>query len=80
MLKITIKYFAALAEYAGTTQEEREITHNSIEQLYQELKTQYKFAYNFADVRVAINTSYVDANTEIKDHDVVVFITPVAGG
>ena len=79
-MNIMVKYFAALAECAGKTQEERQISHRSIEQLYAELQQQYQFPYPFDRVRVAVNTSYVCEDRPLEENDTVVFITPVAGG
>ncbi len=79
-MNITVKYFAALAECAGKTWEQRELTHSSIEELYAQLQREYHFPHPFAKVRVAVNTSYVNADHPLKENDTVVFITPVAGG
>lgn len=79
-MKITIKYFAALSECAGKTQEMRELSDTSVKNLYKSLQKEYHFKHDFTEVRVAINQSYVDESVKLSDGDEVVFITPVAGG
>ncbi|MEM9424047.1 MAG: MoaD/ThiS family protein [Spirochaetota bacterium] len=79
-MQITVKYFAALAEHAGKSEEQIQGEALAIEPLYQELKQRYQFPLEFSEVRAAVNTRYVQPDTPLAEGDVLVFISPVAGG
>ncbi len=79
-MKIQIKYFAALREQSGKSDEIIETEANSPEEIYSDLKKKYGFTLDTNELRVAINDNYENFNYQLKDHDTLVFIPPVAGG
>lgn len=80
MPQITIKYFAALREQAGRSEEQRQSESTSAADLYQELAQSYGLTLTLKDLKVAINNCYQPLDTPLKNGDTVVFIPPVAGG
>ena len=79
-MKIQIKYFAALREQAGKSEEIVETSFNNPEFIYELLKMKYNFSFEVSDLQVAVNDSYENFDFELKDMDTLVFIPPVAGG
>jgi len=79
-MKIQIKYFAALREQSGKSDEIIETEANSPEEIYSDLKKKYGFTLDTNELQVAINDNYENFNYQLKDHDTLVFIPPVAGG
>lgn len=77
---VSIKYFAALREQAGRSDEQRVTGAVSALDLYQELCQDYAFSLAEKQLKVAINNAYQPLSTELKSGDSVVFIPPVAGG
>jgi len=79
-MKIQIKYFAALREQAGKSEEIIDTLADNPKGVYQELKDKYNFSLQISELQVAINDNYEDFNYELKESDTIVFIPPVAGG
>ena len=79
-MKVTVHYFAALREAAGTRSEERVTSAETARALYEELKEAYAFPLGFDQVRVAVGTAYADADTRLSEGLELTFIPPVAGG
>jgi len=77
---LTIKYFAALREQAGRSEEQRQTEVGSAAELYTELAQAYDLKLALQDLKVAINNSYQPLETELQNGDTVVFIPPVSGG
>jgi len=77
---ISIKYYAALREQAGRSEEQRSTSAGSALALYQELAQDYGFSLLEKQLKVAINSAYQPLSTELKSGDTIVFIPPVAGG
>ncbi|MEN9264681.1 MAG: MoaD/ThiS family protein [Thermostichales cyanobacterium BF4_bins_65] len=77
---IYLRYFAQLREQSQHEQEERVTTAQTYGELYQELKTQYRFTLDLTHVKVAANDMFVPLDQPIQAGDKVVFIPPVAGG
>lgn len=81
MIKITLLYFAALAEKAQCEYEILEIhEQTTLNELFLTLKAHYGFEQAASDVRVAINDEFCDWQTPIQSQDTIAFIPPVAGG
>ncbi|WP_290001864.1 MoaD/ThiS family protein [Moraxella atlantae] len=78
--RLTLLYFASLAECAGKDEEVIEFAGNDPTELYQQLNQRY--AFDLAQHRLAIAINHVIANwhTPLQDGDIVAFIPPVAGG
>ncbi|BCX12256.1 MAG: molybdopterin synthase sulfur carrier subunit [Thermosynechococcus sp.] len=77
---IYLRYFAQLREQSEREQEERVTTAQTYGELYQELKTQYGFTLDLAQIKVAANDMFVALDQPLRPGDEVVFIPPVAGG
>lgn len=81
MGKVRVKYFASLRETAGRDEEFVELEKGETGgALYVRLKSQYGFPLQGNMVRLAVNETFVPAETILRDTDEVVFIPPVAGG
>ena len=78
--QITIEYFAALKEQRGVTSETHATSALNARQLYQELVADHALGLKAESVKVAINDEFVSWDTELKDKDRVVFLSPFAGG
>lgn len=79
-MKIHIRYFAQLREWAGKEFETRETSAAFPSALYQELAEQYQFHVHTSDLRAAVNNEFVDMDVRLQDGDEIAFIPPVAGG
>jgi molybdopterin converting factor small subunit len=77
---VTVRYFAALRESAGTGEEQVWTSAANLEQLYEELRTKYAFRLGANQIMASRNLSIVDLSTEVADGDQLVFLPPVAGG
>lgn len=80
MPEITIKYFAALREQAGRSEERRQTAVASAAELYRELQAEYGLSLDMQHLKVAINNQYCSLEQPLQSGDTVVFIPPVAGG
>lgn len=78
-MKLTIKYFGMLAEFAEKTQEVLEVTPGTS---VQELKEQQIKKYQIPDpeaVQLAVNQN-LDDEVQLNEGDEVAFLPPFAGG
>jgi molybdopterin synthase sulfur carrier subunit len=80
MATIHVQYFAILREQRGVSQETLTTPAPTAGALYDELRGRHKFTLPGDRIRAAVNDSFVDASTALRDGDRVVFIPPVAGG
>ena len=79
-MKITVKYFATLAESAGCEQEQHIVDSCTAEELYKKCAQSHAFTLSQEHIKVAINHEYAHFSDMLSDGDVVVFIPPVSGG
>ena len=80
-MRITVLYFASLADKAQQGQQQLDLADNlSLSELYARLKQQHGFELDTAKVRVAINDEFASWDDAINDGDTIAFIPPVAGG
>lgn len=80
-MRITVLYFASLADKAQQGQQQLDLADNlSLSELYAQLKQQHGFELDTSKVRVAINDEFVSWDDAINDGDTIAFIPPVAGG
>lgn len=79
-LSITIRYFAALREARGLSEETVKINTRTPRTLYKTLQEQHSFTLSDKDIKVVVNDQFQDWNISLHDGDRVVFIPPVAGG
>lgn len=80
MTTVNIEYYALFREQSGKNKETFTTQAGTVDQLYEELKQQYGFSLNAAQLRVALNEEFSEWNSPIKEGDSIVFIPPVAGG
>lgn len=78
-MTIEVRYFAILAQQAGTGME-RTASNGSLTALYDDCARRHGFALSRAHVRPAVNDEFVPWEQPLQDGDVVVFIPPVSGG
>lgn len=79
-MKIKVLYYAALRDFTQKKEETLEVENFTAEQLFDYVKKKYNIPVDSKDLKVAINESYEQWETPLKDKDTVVFISPVAGG
>ncbi|MCO4756304.1 MAG: molybdopterin converting factor subunit 1 [Bacteriovoracaceae bacterium] len=79
-MKIKVKYFAAMREQVGLSEELLETDAKTPGELLGILKQKHKFEIDESNLKVAINEEYMSFTSSIKELDTVVFIPPVAGG
>lgn len=79
-MNVQILYFAQLADFAGKTEEIRELADPSPAALYAELKIAYRFPHEFTQLQVAINHQLSAHQTQLKDGDSIAFLPPMTGG
>ncbi len=79
-MKLNIKYFAALRECAGKSDECLNVEVSTVEDVYQMLNEKYSFSVDRHHLKVALNEEYAKFDDKVSDGDTLVFIPPVAGG
>jgi len=79
-MKLKIKYFAAMREKAGVSEEILETNCKDALELLNELDKKYNFNLERDHLKVAINEEYSSFDSSLKENDTLVFIPPVAGG
>lgn len=79
-LKITVRYFAALRDQRGLSQEALETQSPDPAHIYAGLSAQHGFTLSASQVRFAVNGQYVEPGYALEEGDELVFIPPVAGG
>ena len=79
-MKIKIKYFAALREQAGMSEETLETSSSTANELLLEVKEKHGLKLSTKHLKVAVNEEYKPFSTLLNENDTVVFIPPVAGG
>ncbi|MEY3001585.1 MAG: hypothetical protein RL648_1799 [Verrucomicrobiota bacterium] len=79
-MKLTILYFARLKEAAGTDFQSLETACSTVEELYAALAREQQFGLPFDQIRAAVNETFCDGSTLLKDGDVVAFMPPMSGG
>ena len=78
--KITLKYFASISDALGVRQEIIETTCTTVEELFKEIKTKYKFNLKLQQVKFAINNKFCAPASHLKEGDIVYIMPPVSGG
>lgn len=79
-MKVHLQYFALMREQRGLSEETVETSARTAGDLYAELQKKFKFTLSPKLLRVAVNDTFSDWNTKLKDGDKIIFIPPVAGG
>lgn len=79
-LKLKIRYFASLRDGAGKSEEWIESTAKTAAGAYAEIKQKYGFVLDSSELRAAVNGSFAEMDSSLKNGDELVFIPPVSGG
>lgn len=79
-MKVKILYFAQLADFAGKTEETRELDDASPAKLYATLQETYRFPHAFNQLQVAINHKLSAHQSDLSDGDSIAFLPPMTGG
>ncbi len=80
-MNIKIKYFASLREKSQKSEDLLEINEKqNLSEIYELLRGKYHFPLTAKEIKFAVNNEYVEDEYLLKEHDVVAFIPPVAGG
>ncbi|QDH14399.1 NTP transferase domain-containing protein [Formicincola oecophyllae] len=77
---VQVTYFAQLRDVAGMKGEAITTAHRTAGPLYDELRQRHGFPFECQQLRLALNDSFAEWDTPLKQGDVVVFIPPVTGG
>jgi molybdopterin converting factor subunit 1 len=80
MISISVRYFAALREQSGKSEEALDTPARTAGELYADLRGRYGFALAAHQVKVAVNQEYRSLDHVLAAGDEVVFIPPVSGG
>ncbi len=79
-MKVKVRYFAALREKVGASEELVETHAQNAIELFHQLNKKHNFPLDPGHLKVSINRHYQDWNCQIKADDEIVFLPPVAGG
>ena len=79
-MKVNVKYFAALREATGLSEEVIETNGQTVSSLFSHLKEKHDLKFKESHLKVAVNEEYVDFSKNLSEQDTVVFLPPVAGG
>ena len=77
---ITLRYFASLKDQALRSHEEVKSGAVTALELFDEVRSKYRFPLDSCHMKVAINGAYAQWQDPVSDGDVVVFVPPVSGG
>jgi sulfur-carrier protein len=78
--QVTVRYFAALREQRGLSEERVETAAETAGDLYEHLRGAHGLSLPAARVRAAVNDAFVPWNAVLRDNDTVAFLPPVSGG
>lgn len=79
-MQLTVRYFAAFREAAGTDAESVDTRVRTPDELFAECASRHAGLSRFTSSRVAVNDELSDWDTLLEDGDEVLFFPPVAGG
>jgi MoaD family protein len=79
-MRITVRYFAAFREAAGTERETLDTAAATPADLFAECQSRHAGLQRFGASLVAVNDRMSDWNASLADADEVLFFPPVAGG
>ena len=79
-MRISVQYYAILREQRGLSDEELEVSAQTVSELYATLKNKHRFSLDADSLRVAVNDEFVKWEQVLDNDDRVTFIPPVAGG
>lgn len=79
-MRVKVRYFAALREKVGASEEMVETSAQNAIELFHQLNGKHNFPLDTGHLKVSINRHYQDWDYQIKADDEIVFLPPVAGG
>ena len=79
-MRITVRYFAAFREAAGTESETLDTTAATPAELFAECQSRHAGLQRYSASLVAVNDRMSDWDVALSDTDEVLFFPPVAGG
>lgn len=80
-MRVRLLFFAVLRDIAGANEAELELAEGTrAADVWSQLRARHRELSDYAQPMTAINESYADANSVLRDGDELVFIPPVAGG
>ena len=79
-MRITVRYFAAFREAAGTERETLDTAAATPADLFAECQSRHAGLQRYGASLVAVNDRMSDWNASLADADEVLFFPPVAGG
>jgi len=79
-MRLTVRYFAAFREAAGTAAETLDSEAGTPAELFEECASRHAALSRFTSSRVAVNDELADWAKPLEEGDQVLFFPPVAGG
>jgi len=79
-MRLTLRYFAALGDAAGCSEETVDIDAIDPRALYAELAARHRFPFAPERLRVAVNGAFAAWEQRLQDGDEIAFLPPVSGG
>ena len=79
-MQLTVRYFAAFREAAGTDSEAVETSAETARALFSECQQRHPSLQSWSASMVAINDEMAQWESAVSDGDDVLFFPPVAGG
>ena len=80
-MKIKLLLFGITADLLETSSTEIEVPENTLIKIFREiLQERYSQLKNINSYAIAVNEEYAEANTQLKENDVVAIIPSVSGG
>ena len=79
-MRLTIQYFAEMAEVACCSEEFIETTQHDLSSIYAELKARHGFRFPQSALKPARNDVMVSWDHPVQQGDVLAFLPPFSGG
>jgi sulfur-carrier protein len=80
VMKLTVQYFAELAEQAACSEEVIQSESARLIEIYAQLKGRYGFRFDISSLKPVCNDALVGWDAQIKSGDVIAFLPPFSGG
>jgi molybdopterin converting factor subunit 1 len=77
---LTVRYFAAFREQAGTNEETISLAADTARDVFELLKKRHGSVEPLKHCKVAINDEMADWDSPVGDGDTILLFPPVAGG
>jgi len=77
---LTVRYFAAFREQAGTDEETISLAANNARDVFELLRKRHGSTEPLRHCKVAINDEMADWDSPVGDGDTILLFPPVAGG